>query len=144
MQQRLDAAIKQFLNKPEHPTVILSGMYPTAARQVARLTKMEEKTNMPIPTTAFAAPSADEKAQNPDYWNGYALGQASSGIVPGPAGAADYYDYRNNRIWPLFKPQAIGFFPVAGNVGYDNALMDAANWLWVNDQASPHNKTTTP
>lgn len=25
------------------------------------------------------------------------------------------------------------------NVGYDNALMDAANWLSVNDPTSPHN-----
>jgi hypothetical protein len=131
MQQRIDEAIKQFLGKPAPLTEHSSKQF-----------LPEEKTNMTIPTTAFAAPSADEKARNSDYWNGYALGQASSGIVPGPAGAADYDDYRNNRVWPLFKPQAIGFFPLAGNVGYDNALMDAANWLWVNDPASPHNKAS--
>lgn len=97
---------------------------------------------MTIPASAFTVPTADEKAQNPDYWSGYSLGVANSVLVPSPANAADYYDYRNNRVWPLFKPQTAGFFPIAANVGYDNALMDAANYLWLNDPNSPHNKAS--
>jgi hypothetical protein len=94
---------------------------------------------MTIPASAFAAPSPDEKAQNPDYWNGYALGQASAGIMPSPAGAADFWAYAALVAATVLK--------LAGptdnfNVGFNAGLLDARNWLWINDPNSPHNKAS--
>jgi hypothetical protein len=102
---------------------------------------------VPIPQRAFSQPGPNDTDQ--DYWDGYAKGQANSSIVPSPAGASDYEAYKA-RVVLLFKQQVAQTQPNPSlpiptgapnsyDVGYDNALMDAANWLWINDPASPHN-----
>jgi hypothetical protein len=91
-----------------------------------------------IPASAFASPSADDKAQNPSYWQGYAQGEGVAGaILPSPTCATPSYQSYKAVFQALYKPQATGFFPINQNVGYDNALEDGANWLWLNASGSP-------
>ena len=92
-----------------------------------------------IPLSAFAQPSADDIAQNTGYWQGYSQGETIAGaILPSPASYSTYQAYKS-AFQALYKPQASGFFPINQNVGYDNALEDGANYLWVFLPTSCHN-----
>jgi hypothetical protein len=114
MQQRLDEAIKQFLNKPEHPAVILSGMYPTAPRQVARLTKMEEKTNVStIPLNPTDQAIKDQIGVNP-------LEALPSN--PDIAQALANYATEGSKLSALLNANLIGIYMVGFN-NYQNEVL---------------------
>lgn len=103
------------------------------------LAALAQSTGFQIPASAFATPSADDKAQNPGYWQGYLQGEGVAGaILPDPSHFSTYQSYKA-VFQSLYKPQAAGFFPINQNVGYDNALEDGANYLWVFLPTSCHN-----
>lgn len=88
----------------------------------------------------FAVPTEDQVSQNPDYWAGYARGaSAAAAITPSAAGTADWFVYMQN-VASNYMPAAVGFFPIANNVGWNNALQMAGVWEWQNDPNSGHNK----
>lgn len=105
-------------------------------------------TPISIPPQAFSTQGPNDIDQ--DYWDGYAKGQAlANSIVPSPAGASNFEAYKV-LVVRLFKQQVAQTQPNPSlpiptgapnsyDVGYDNALMDAANWVWVHDPTSPHN-----
>lgn len=96
------------------------------------------KSTVPVPDDAFTKPTSEEMSGNPEYWSGYRMGQTRKTIIPGPAGYDDYYAYKAD--WELYyKPATDMGYPIQYNVGFNNAICDAGNWLWINDPKSPHN-----
>lgn len=95
------------------------------------------KATIPIPDSAFHQLTAAEQAPDQPYYRGYLAGRKASAVLPSPAGSRDYDTYRS-WVEPFLLPPAISGFVKNENVGYNNAMIDGANWLWTNDPQSPH------
>lgn len=98
------------------------------------------RATIPIPDSAFTQPTPEEVAANQTYWTGYSTGKMASAALPSPAGSGEYNMYRT-WIDPYLMPPASPEGWVNNQAtGYNNAMIDGANWLWTNDANSPHNK----
>jgi hypothetical protein len=93
-------------------------------------------SGIPIPEEAYAQPTADDLANNQTYWEGYATGQAVGPAIPSPAGSNTYENYRT-WVDPLLLPASHQGFVDNMAVGFNNAVIQGANWLWTNDPESP-------
>jgi hypothetical protein len=92
-----------------------------------------------IPDDAFAQPTPEEIAGNESYWSGYEIGEKCSAALPSPEGSGDYDTYRGWIDPYLLPPAAPSGWVNNMAVGYNNAMLDGANWLWTYDPKSPHN-----
>jgi hypothetical protein len=90
-----------------------------------------------IPDDAYPEPSPEEVAMNPTYWQGYDAGKSVRAAIPSPAGS---HDYDNYRTWvdPMLLPASIEGFPNSTAVGYNNSIIQGANYLWTHDPKSPY------
>ena len=91
----------------------------------------------PIPDDAYPQPTADELAMNPTYWEGYETGKAVRAAIPSPAGSNNYDNYRT-WVDPLLLPASTQGYPNNTAVGYNNAVIQGANYLWTHDPQSPY------
>lgn len=97
------------------------------------------------PASAFTVPTAEAMSQNPQYWLGYQTGEQVA--VPLPEGTAyDSFAAYQGAIQAMYLPQTscpmiVCIYKTVNNynVGYDNALMNAATYFWLNDPQSCHN-----
>ena len=96
-----------------------------------------QQSGFNIPAGAFAQPSEFDLSNNPSYWAGYVRAEPIAGaILPSPTKYATYELYKV-AFSALYKPQ-FAQNVLNGNVGYDNALEDAANYLWLFYPGSCH------
>ena len=98
---------------------------------------------MPYDEAAFSHPDSYTYLLNPEYWNGYQLGKKASPGIPGPAGAYDPngvsdYAYYQSWVYPCLVPSTEYGYPISGNVGFNNAVVDWSNYLWTHDPQSPY------
>jgi hypothetical protein len=92
---------------------------------------------MVVPSGAFT--SADELQRiaenNPAWVDGYKMGMGvgQGGALPSPGPTDTWATY-----WASLS---ILKDPIQGDsdVGYNNAIENGANWIWINDPVSPHN-----
>lgn len=90
-----------------------------------------------IPSSAFMALGCTWPAT---YCSGYNMGAGvAASILPSAAGIATYQQYK--AIFTSFYRAQYDNNGVvlSGNVGYDNALEDGANYEWIHDPLSGHN-----
>lgn len=96
------------------------------------------RATIPIPEEAFNQPTPEEYDRNPTYYSGYNTGRMASAALPSPEGSVDYQTYRT-WVEPFLLPPASPEGWVNNTAtGYNNAMIDGANWLWTNDPKSPH------
>lgn len=93
-----------------------------------------------IPLTIFPNPTPEDENQNPEYWDGFDTGKSMRAAVPGPEPKDTYDSYRQSKIYPLLKPALIHFAVQNEAVGFNEAIIIASNYRWVNEPDSPHNK----
>jgi hypothetical protein len=89
-----------------------------------------------IPDDAYTQPTPEEVDANPTYWEGYSGGMAVRSAIPSPAGSNTYENYRT-WVDPLLLPASTEGFPNNTTVGYNNAVIQGANYMWTNDPKSP-------
>lgn len=99
---------------------------------------------LPYDPAAFHQPSQYEIDMNQSYYAGYWAGQRVCTGIPGPAGAYDPngindYAYYQSWVYPCLLPSTVYGYPNQLLVGFDNALIQWSNHLWVHDPKSPHN-----
>lgn len=107
------------------------------AFKAPKITSEHPPSGIPIPDTAYAQPTPDELANNASYWEGYNAGKAAGPAIPSPAGSKTYDNYRT-WIDPLLLPASNQGWVNNEAVGYNNAIIQGANWLWQNDPKSPY------
>jgi hypothetical protein len=93
-----------------------------------------------VPLTIFPTPTAEDLKENETYWQGFDAGKAMRSAVPGPEPLDSYESYRQTKIYPLLKPALIHFTVQNEAVGFNEAVLIVANYRWVNEPNSPHNK----
>jgi hypothetical protein len=91
----------------------------------------------PIPASVCVTPSDQDVQFNSDYWDGYAKGCAVA--IPSPSKAVDYPSFRKSVDILLKSPYLFGWVNSYA-VGYNAAIVDRANWVYLNDPVSPHNR----
>lgn len=89
-----------------------------------------------IPDDAYTQPTPEEVDLNPTYWEGYSEGMSVRSATPSPAGSKTYETYRT-WIDPMLLPASTQGFPNNTAVGYNNAIIQGANYLWQHDPQSP-------
>jgi hypothetical protein len=89
---------------------------------------------MKVPSSAFAQPNQNDIELNQDYWDSYRLAQTVE--PPSPEKSKDYWSYRT-LVNLFLKPVLFGNPSAAG---WNCAVIDGANWVYVNDPTSPHNR----
>lgn len=100
-------------------------------------TETHPPSTTPIPDDAYMIPTPDEVAMNESYWKGYEAGKAIRASTPSPKGSRAYDIYRT-WINPMLLPPDVQGFPNQVAVGYNNAVIQGANYLWTHDPESPY------
>jgi hypothetical protein len=96
--------------------------------------------NFHVPPSAFTPPAqlAITAQTNPAWVTGYEAGRSlgDSAALPSPQPTDTWATY-----WASFSSLSILKDPIQGDsdVGFNNAIENAANWIWLNDPLSPHN-----
>jgi len=88
----------------------------------------------------FATPTPDEISQNQVYWQGYFQGSmVAPAIVPVPTCATPTFLAYRASVAPLLKMNVANGFVLDRAVGFNEAIFDESNWLWLMASSSPHN-----
>jgi len=89
-----------------------------------------------VPSQAYTSPAElDQIAENNPAWvTGYKQGMSLGSTLPSPKPTDTWATYWAS-LYPMLKDATMG----DSNVGYNNAIENAANWIWINDPVSPHN-----
>lgn len=107
-----------------------------------------------IPASAFAQPSPAAEEADPTYWAGYAQGvSVANGVVPSSAGVATDAAYDALVTAALRNPvtggtaitigsetYVVGGYINSATVGWNEAILDGADWEWINNAMDGHNE----